>query len=114
MNALVNFINEISSNLTIDFDYTLTEKFIDLLKEKIETRISEKEPVIIYVHTDMVECRNTILIDDYEFNDDMLYFNNGNYEIHICFDKAEIKYDTSFDESFIFTYDNMEVGLIFP
>ena len=45
MNALVNFINEISSNLTIDFDYTLTEKFIDLLKEKIETRISEKEPV---------------------------------------------------------------------
>ena len=85
-----------------------------LLKEKIEECVLDDRTVCVCLDCCSMACRNKINIEDYEINDNYLYLNDKNFEVHIDFDNnTSIKYKDATEESFTITQNNMEFNLCF-
>lgn len=113
MGALIGITNQASSNLLNNSNNNSNNELISLLKQKIEDSILTDKYVVAYISSPMIDCRNTIYIEDFEINEENLYINEGNYELHINLNEVEMKYDNSFDESFIIKHDDLEIGINF-
>ena len=74
--------------------------------------MSEK-PIIVGISNVAMECRNTIIPDDYELCDEDLYLNTGNFELHIHLDETDIIYDDIVENNFVFAHNNVETRLYF-
>lgn len=88
---------------------------VTLFKKKIEDCVINKKSIIISASSPIMECRNTILIEDYEFDIYNFYLNNGNFELYLKMNEIqEIKYDDTYEETFTFLHsDNTEINLCF-
>lgn len=113
MEALVNIDKKVGNNLPNKLQKNSNDELIVLLKQKIEESIMENGKIVIDVLTPLINCRNTLSVEDYEINEDYLCLNNRNFELHINLNKIEIKYDYTVDENFIFVYDDTDVILYF-
>ena len=114
MNALIR-TTEASSNLANNIN---TEKYginesIKLLKQHIEDFIFREQEVVVCIASKGIECRNAIRIMDYEFNVNYLYLNDGNYELHINFDKEIQVVYNDFEESFTIIIEDEEIIFYF-
>ena len=96
-------------------DYLKTDKdLLVLLKEKIEECISDDRTVCVCFDCCSMACRNKINIEDYEINNNYLYLNDKNFEVHIDFDtNTSIAYEDATEESFTIIQNNMEFNLCF-
>lgn len=88
------------------------EEVVLLLNQKIEDSVINQKPVIIGISNSVMECRNTIDIDDYEIDNERLYLNSGNFELHIQIVKIT-KNCNELEEQFICMCNNVEVVLYF-
>lgn len=111
MGALIGITSKVSNSLPNDLKNNSYKELINLLKEKIEESIMEDKKIVIDVLTPLINCRNTLSVEDYEINEEYLYLNYGNFELHINLNEIEIKYDDIIDESFILTCNNSSVVL---
>ena len=84
-------------------------ELVNLLKRKIEEFITEDKKIVIDVSSPLIICRNTFSTEDYEINNEYLYLNQGNFELHIKLDKVKIEYDNTVDENFILVYNDTEI-----
>lgn len=85
------------------------------MRQKIEAAIINGKSIVISTSNSFMACRNTIQIEDYEFDDDKFYVNCENFELHIKMDDIyEVKYEDLYDECFTFLHsDNTEINLCF-
>ena len=82
---------------------------IELFKAKIEDVISNFKSVIIIMTNHFAECRNSVHIEEYEFDDDYLHISENNFEIHINFNNVtDLKYNRTYDE-FVIMYGDDEI-----
>lgn len=88
---------------------------VTLFKQKIEDCVMNEKSIIISASSPIMECRNTILIEDYEFDIAKFYLNNGNFELYLKMNEInDIKYDNTYDECFTFIHnDNTKINLCF-
>lgn len=101
MNALINITEEAGCSLQ------------DILKDKIEKSIINDKLVCIIISSQFVECRNTFYIADYEVDEDCIYINADNFELHIMQnDIMEMNYNDC-DEQFVITGKHNKVNILF-
>lgn len=114
MNALINLDYKTSSNLlNIKDKFNWKEGFI-VLKQKIEDSIMQHKAVIICISNPRLECRNTIYVEDYEFQENNLYLNDGDFELHIEMnEETEIKHDDLLEDEFMIVNQDTETKLYF-
>ena len=112
MGALIE-ISNVRSNLQNDTKDCSGNKLVMLLKEKIENSITEDKLIVVSFSSSSVESRNTFYVDDYEIDEDMLYLNNGNFELHVNLNKSELKYDAALDDCFTIVHNDTEVEICF-
>ena len=84
-----------------------------MLKQRIEESIVNHKPIIVINSNPVMECRNTIFADDYDIEEDELYLNSGNFELHIDLRETEVKHDEVCDEEYVFVHDDTETKLYF-
>lgn len=114
MGALIGIANKVSSNLTNDLDNDKKGELISLLKHKIENSILEQRSIIIDVTAFMINCRNSIYVEDYEIDEESLYLNNKNFEVHIYFNNDTIiEYEEEPQECFTIKQNNREFNIFF-
>ena len=115
MGALIDVTGKVRSNLlnSVRNFSGSDKKLVTLLKKKIEDCIMEDKSIVIDISSPVMECRNTIFIDDYEVDEERLYLNNGNFEIHINLNESKVEYDNTFDNEFTFVGNNAEIKLAF-
>lgn len=113
MSALIEISSNVRRNLHNDVRDHSESKLVMLLKEKIENSITEDKPIVVSVSNSALESRNTFCVDDYEVNEDMLYLNNGNFELHVNLNISELTYNAAFDEYFTILHNNTEVEICF-
>lgn len=113
MEALIDMTNEVSSDLLENLNNITNEELVTLLTRKIEYFIDENRTIIVDISTPLINCRNTFSVEDYEIDEGYLYLNNGNFELHINFDKIEAKYNNFLEESFVFFYNDTEISIYF-
>ena len=120
MNALINNTKKVdcslqdNTNTNTNTKQNKKESLINLLKDKIEKSIIDGKAIIIISKHFFMEYRNTLYVEDYEIDLFHLYLNENNFEAHIIFtDTTEIKYDNTYDESFVVTDKDSEITLIF-
>lgn len=114
MNALINVTKEASSNLYNSNDKaSIINGDIIMLKKKIEDSIMNNKPIIIINSTPVMECRNTIYAENYDVEEDNLYLNSGDYELHINLNETEVKHNDMCEEEFIITHEDTETKLYF-
>lgn len=113
MSALINVTNNVSSDLPSNSD--VKRELISLFKQKIEDSIAEERSVIVTISNSIMECRNTIHIEDMEFAENHLCLIDGNFELHINLDEIEMKHDDSMDvnDMFVFKHGDMEIDMYF-
>ena len=110
MNALIK-TTEVSCSLQNNKEIN---KLVKLFKEKIEEAISNNKSIVTILTNPFVECRNNLHIEDYELNEEYLYLNGNNFEIHITHNNVtDLKYDNTEDECFIITCGDNEAIFIF-
>ena len=112
MGATINDNKGYKLNGNLQNDTSEFNEFVVLLKEKIEECIMEDRQIIVNGSNVIMGYRNIFFVEDYEVDDELLYLNNENFELHIDLKEAAIKYNDSFT-NIIFTYGNMEVELYF-
>jgi len=101
--ALINSTEKFKSK-------TKFSNLVTLFKQKIEDCIINNKLIIISASSSYMEFRNTMSIDDYEYDEENFYLNNGNFELHLKMDDVEeIKYDNTYDEHFTFFLHNNEI-----
>lgn len=110
MGALIDLTNRSLPNNLKKNSNNRTKKIISTLKQRIESSILKEKVFVICISTSIIDCRNTIYIEDYEIDDEYLYLNNENFEIHINLNETEVQYDKECD-SYTFTNYDMEVCL---
>lgn len=116
MNALTNNTKKVDCSLhdNVNIKQNKKENLIHLLKDKVEKSIIDGKAIIIISKNSFIEYRNTLYVEDYEIDPFHLYLNENNFEAHITFmDTTEIKYDNTYDESFVVRDKDSEVTLIF-
>lgn len=87
---------------------------LKLLKEKIEKCILDDKSVCVCMDNCSMSCRNKINIEDYEINNNYLYLNDKNFEVHIDFDKdTSIIYEDAVEECFTIMQNDMEFNMCF-
>ena len=74
---------------------------ITLLKNKIEGSIKVNKAIVVTISSPLIECRNTIYTDNYEFDGTFLHLECDNYELHINISEMEVDFDESYDDEFI-------------
>ena len=116
MNVLINSAEKVSNSLqNYENRNDFTEKeLVKLLKEKIEEAMTNDISVVAIITNSFTECRNVLYIEYYELDENYLYINDNNFEIHINSNSVtEIKYDNTYDEQFVITCGENKVTLIF-
>ena len=113
MSALIEISSNVRRNLHNDVRDSYEGKLVMLLKEKIENSITEDKSIVVSVSNAALESRNTFYVDDYNVDQDMLYLNNGNFEIHVNLGVSELTYDAAFDECFTIVHNDTEVEICF-
>ena len=87
---------------------------LPLFMQKIEEYILDNRSVCICLSSSFMECRNTMIIDSYEINENYMSLFYGNFEVHINFDDATtITYEEDPEECFTITQNGMEFNLYF-
>ena len=97
-------------NVTKD-EGTKFHELVTLFMQKIKGSIMDDRPVVISAANSCVSISNRISVEDYEFDMDHFYLNDGNFEMSLKMeDIKEIKYDDTCDETFTFLHnDSTEV-----
>lgn len=92
------------------------EELLSLFKQKIENSIIKDKSIVIIASNDIMECRYTNHIEDFEFTEDHMCLIIENFELHINLDEIKLTYDNSDmykTDTFIFTYEGMEISIYF-
>lgn len=108
MNALINETKKIKNKLKFS-------NLMTLFKQKIEDCIINDKAIVVNVSNSFMAFRNTMHIADYEIDDERLYLNDENFEIHLNLHKIkDIEYDNMYEECFILLHnDNTEIYFCF-
>lgn len=106
MNTMIEMTEQPDNSLT-------QEEVVLLLSQKIEDSVLQQKTVIIGISSKFMECRNTIEIEDYEIDEERLYLNSGNFELHMQLAKIRRHNTNEFEEQFMCAYDNVEIVLYF-
>lgn len=119
MNALINVTKDASSNLPDNSKDKNNKANNDvngdviMLKQKIEESIINHKPIIITNSNPAMECRNTIYADDYDVEENDLYLNSGDFELHINLNETEMRHDDAYEDEFVFMHEDTETRLYF-
>lgn len=84
---------------------------IKKFENMIENVISANKQIIICVCVDDAECRNTVIPETVEFDQNQLSLISGNYELHVDLTKYKITYDEA-ENSFTFNGDSLTIHII--
>ena len=114
MDALIKLDHKTSSILlNTKYKFNWKEGFT-VLKQKIEDSIMQHKSVIICISNPGLECRNTIYVEDYEFQENNLYLNDGDFDLHIEInEETEIKHDNLLEDEFMIVNKDTETKLYF-
>ena len=113
MGALIEISSNVRGNLHNEAKDYSGDQLVMLLKEKIENSITEDKSIAVSFSSSAAEIRNTFYVDDYEFERNMLYLNNGNFELHVDLNTSELKYNDAFDDCFTIVHNETEVEIWF-
>lgn len=64
-----------------------------VLLHELEKAIEEHKTLVVCVASDLFECRNTVHIQNYEFNEHIAYFDMDHMELHLNFDEVKIEHN---------------------
>lgn len=113
MSALIEISSNVRCNLHDNVRDYSEGKLVMLLKEKIEYSITENKSIVVIVSNSALESRNTFYVDDYNVDQDMLYLNNGNFELHVNLGASELTYNATLDDCFTIVHNDTEVEICF-
>lgn len=116
MNALIDVNKKAGCNLQELNGQLYKNEGKEVLKKKIEESIMQQKTIIVSISNPMLECRNTIHVEDYEYYDNNLYLNDGDFELHIELNEnTKIQHDDSTEDEYMITNanNNTETRLYF-
>lgn len=91
------------------------KELLVLLKQKIKDTITDDRAIVISIENTLMNCLNTIYVDDCEVDDERLYLCDDNFEFTIIFnEETKFSYDDTYEEEyFTVLHSGTEIKLFF-